>query len=157
MTTRIAPSDFLLPAGADPRIKAFHALWLEKCQGDLPESSQFDLDALSTDYPLLARVGMDASGEALLWLDVANAAHWPFKSPVKGRPVVQSVPLPSIKRVIAALHQTLTSGVPDYYETMSWVHGGHSVSLARIAVPVKGETGPELIAFWVVLEHQNPS
>ena len=152
MTTHIAQSDFLLPAGVHPRIDAFHSLWLEKCRGDLPASSQFDLEVLSATYPLLARLGMDASGKALLWLDVATVARWPFKTPVKDRPVIQSIPLPSIKRVTAAFHQTLTSGIPDYYETTSWSNGGSTVSLARIAVPVKGELGLELIAYWEVLE-----
>jgi len=152
MTPHIPPSDFLLPAGVHPRIDAFYSLWLEKCQGDLPASFQFDLEVLSVNYPLLARIGMDTSGKALLWLDVATDAFWPFKTPVKDRPVVQSVPVPSIKRVIGALQLTLTSGIPDYHETTSWSHGGTTVSLARIAVPVKGEQGPELIAYWEVLE-----
>jgi len=156
MTSHIAPSDFLLPADAHPRIAAFHALWLERCHGDLPDSSQFDVEMLSVKFPLLARVGMDATGKALMWLDVANAARWPFKTPVKNRPVIESVPLPSIKRVTAALHQTLENGIPDYYETTSWSNGGQTVSLARIAVPVKGELGPELIAYWEVLEGDTP-
>lgn len=155
MTTHIAPSDFLLPAGVHPRIDAFYSLWLEKCQGDLPEASQFDLEALSDNYPLVARIGMDASGKALLWLDVATVARWPFKTPVKDRPVVQSVPLPSIKRVIGAFQLTLSSGIPDYYETTSWSNGRSTISLARIAVPVKGEQGPELIAYWEVLEPED--
>ena len=157
MTTHIAPCDFLLPAGVHPRIAAFHALWLDNCQGDLPVSSQFDLDVLSRNYPLLARIGLDASGKTLLWLDVAGAANWPFKTPIRDRPVVQSVPLPSIKRVTAAFHHSLASGVPDYYETTSWSNGGCTVSLARLVVPVKGEQGPELIAYWEVLELENPA
>jgi len=118
----------------------------------LPASAEFDLAALSATYPLLARIGMDEAGKTLMWLDVAQAARWPFKTPVKDRPVVQSVPMPSIKRVIGAFQQTLSSGIPDYYETTSWGNGAQTVSLARIAVPVKGDLGPELLAYWEVLE-----
>jgi len=155
MTPHIPPCDFLLPAGVHPRIDAFHALWLEKCRGDLPAASQFDLEALSGDYPLLARIGLDASGKTLLWLDVANAALWPFRTPVKDRPVIQSVPLTSIKRVTATLHQTLACGIPDYFETTSWSSEGSTVSLARLVVPVKGEQGLELIAYWEVLDPES--
>ena len=155
MTTHIAPSDFLLPAGVHPRIGAFYALWRRKSQGDVPDVAQFDLAELSETYPLLARIGMDPAGKTLMWLDVAAAGHWPFKTPVKDRPLVQSVPMPSIKRVIGAFQETLSSGIPDYYETTSWGNGGQTVSLARIAVPVKGELGPELIAYWEVLEAEN--
>lgn len=156
MTPHIASSDFLLPAGVHPRIDAFYSLWREKSKGELPASSQFDFETLSAEFPLLARIGPDAAGKTLMWLDVANHADWPFKTPVSNRPVVNSVPLPSIKRVIAALHHTLKSGIPDYYETTSWSNGGRTVSLARIAVPVKGEQGPELIAYWEVLEVETP-
>jgi hypothetical protein len=155
MTSHIAPSDFLLPAGVHPRIDAFHALWMEKSQGGLPAASEFDLDRLSVDYPLLGRIGLDEAGKTLTWLDVASTVPWPFKTPVKHRPVIQSVPPTSIKRVVSTLQQTLVSGVPDYYETTSWSNGGNTVSLARIVVPVRGETGPELIAFWEVLEPQD--
>lgn len=154
MTTHIAPSDFLLPAGVHPRIDAFYALWSESCPGGLPDAAQFDLTSLSSSYPLLARIGMDAAGKTLMWLDVAHAGHWPFRTPVKDRPVLQSVPAPSIKRVAAAFQQTLSSGIPDYYETTSWSNDGQTVSMARIAVPVKGISGPELIAYWEVLEPQ---
>ena len=151
MTSHIAPSDFLLPAGVHPRVDAFYSLWLAKCQGDLPTSSQFDIEALSTSYPLLARIGTDKSGATLLWLEVATEVLWPFKAPVRDCPVVQSVPVPSIKRVTAAFQQTLASGIPDYFETTSWSNQGNTVSLARLVVPVRGEQGAELIAYWEVL------
>ena len=127
-------------------------LWLGEAEGGLPASSQFDLANLSATYPLLARVGVDVSGKTLMWCDVANAVRWPFKTPVKNRPVVESVPNTSAKRVVAALNQTLTSRIPDYYETTTWRHGGETISLARLAVPVKGETGIELIASWEIIE-----
>ncbi|SOE08818.1 hypothetical protein SAMN05877838_0548 [Hoeflea halophila] len=151
MTTHIAPSDFLLPARVHSRIDAFYALWRENCRGGLPEAAQFNLTLLSSTYPLLARIGMDAAGKTLMWRDVAHAGHWPFKTPVKGRPVLQSVPVASIKRVVAAFQQTLSSGIPDYYEATSWSNDGQTVSMARIAVPVSGKSGRELLAYWEVL------
>lgn len=151
MNTHFAPSEFRLPSDAHPRIEALHALWLEKGQGDLPAASQFDLSLLSAEYPLLARIGLDVSGTALMWRDVASTMGWPFKAPIRNRPLIESVPQPSIKRVVAVLNQTLTNGIPDYHETTCWMDGGHSVSVARLAVPVIGELGRELIASWEVL------
>ena len=118
----------------------------------MPAASQFDLAVLSAQYPLLARIGMDESGKTLLWLDVTNAVRWPFKTPIKNRPLIDSVPQPSIKRVVGAFKQTLTSGIPDYYETTSWIEDGRAISLARIAVPVIGLSGHEVIAFWEGIE-----
>ncbi|WP_417416596.1 hypothetical protein [Hoeflea sp.] len=157
MTSHFAPTEFRLPAGAHPRIEAFHALWQDKGQGDLPRSSLFDVATLDAQYPLLTRIGMDESGKSLMWLDVANAAQWPFKTPVKNRPVIESVPQTSIKRVIGAFKQTLASGIPDYYETTSWTDIGRTVSLARIAVPVKGEALTELMVYWEVIEAHEAS
>jgi len=152
MNTHFAPSEFRLPSDAHPRIEALHALWLDKGEGDLPASSQFDLAVLSAQYPLLARIGMDASGKNLMWLDFANAVQWPFKAPVKNRPLIESVPLSSIKRVVAVFKQTLTGQVPDYHETTCWMVGGHFVSVVRLALPVRGEAGPEVIASWEIIE-----
>lgn len=152
MTSHFVPTEFRLPAGSHPRIEALHALWLDKGQGDLPASSQFDVAALSAQYPLLTRIGLDASGKSLMWLEVANAVRWPFKTPVKNRPLIESVPQPSIKRVVGALKQTLTGQIPDYHETTCWMDGGHSVSVVRLALPVRGETGPEVIASWEIIE-----
>ncbi|MDF1607797.1 hypothetical protein PZ897_06370 [Hoeflea sp. YIM 152468] len=152
MNSPVRPFDFLMPADAHPRLRDFYALWLAQASAGLPVFSVFDLHRLSADYPLLARIGLDEAGETLMWRDVASTRRWPFKQPVKDRPLLESVPPPSVKRVVATLNQTLTSGVPDYYETTSWMHGGSEISLARLAVPVLGDAGRELILSWEVIE-----
>lgn len=152
MNSPVRPSDFLLPPSAHRRLRDFHALWLAKLDADLPGVSAFDLPKLSIDFPLLARVGFDGTGKTLMWREVANTMRWPFKQPSRNRPLLESVPPPSIKRVVSTLTQTLTSGIPDYYETTSWMNGGRTISLARLAVPVLGQTGRELILSWEVIE-----
>lgn len=150
MTIQIDPAEFRLPGGVRPRIGRFYALWLEKGQGQLPAVSQFDLAALSANYPLLARIGLDASGKTLMWREVASTVQWPFKAPVPDGPLIVSVPQPSVKRVVAGFTHTLTSGIPDYHETTCWVEGDPT-SIARLSVPVIGESGRELIASWELL------
>lgn len=152
MNSPVRPADFQLPAGAPRRIRDFHALWLEKVGGDLPASTEFDVLDLSADYPLLVRIGVEGSSNELVWCEVASAECWPFKTPVKDRPVVESVPPLSVKRVINSFHETLESGIPDYFETTSWWHGGRTVSLARLVAPLSGAAGRELIALWEVIE-----
>lgn len=65
---------------------------------------------------------------------------------------MESVPPLSIKRVINAFEETLASGIPDYFETTSWWHGGRTVSLARLVAPLAADAGRELIALWEVME-----
>jgi hypothetical protein len=152
MNNHMSPSVFQLPDDAHPRLREFHDLWLEKAQGGLPKSSDFDIGALSNSYPLLALIGVEGPDRQLVWRDFAATQHWPFGPPVRNRPVLESVPPLSIKRVITAFEETLESGIPDYFETTSWWHGGHTVSLARLVVPLAAEAGRELIALWEVME-----
>ena len=152
MNGHIPPSSFQLPAKVHPRIRTFHELWLEKAKGNLPECADFDLSGLSTAYPLLARIGVEGPEQTLVWRALAGTKRWPFGPPVAGRPVVESVPPLSAKRVTSAFRETLESGVPDYFETTSWLHGGRTVSLARLVVPLLASAGRELIALWEVLE-----
>ncbi len=152
MTSQISAAGFTLPAHAPKRICDFHTLWLEKAVGGLPDSTAFDVLGLSADYPLLARIGVEELKTGLIWLEVASAEFWPFKTPVKGRPVMESVPPLSVKRVISSFHETLESGIPDYFETTSWLHGGRTVSLARLVAPLSGAAGRELIALWEMID-----
>ena len=152
MNSHMSPSSFQLPDKAHPRLREFHGRWLEKAQGGLPQSSDFDIDALSNAYPLLARIGVEGPERQLVWRDFAATQHWPFGPPVKNRPVLECVPKLSIKRVITAFEETLASGIPDYFETTSWLHGGHTVSLARLVAPLAAGAGRELIALWEVME-----
>lgn len=152
MNSHMSPSSFQLPDKAHPRIREFHGLWLEKAQDGLPQSSDFDIGALSSEYPLLARIGVEGPERQLIWRDFAATKPWPFGPPVKNRPVVESVPPLSIKRVINAFEETLASGIPDYFETTSWWHGGRTVSLARLVAPLAADAGRELIALWEVME-----
>ncbi|MCR9180962.1 MAG: hypothetical protein NXH71_12150, partial [Erythrobacteraceae bacterium] len=78
--------------------------------------------------------------------------RWPFGPPVTGRPVQEAVPPLSIRRVMSSFRQTLSAGIPDYFETTSWMHGGRTVSLARLVAPLAAGAGRELIAFWEVME-----
>lgn len=152
MNSHLPHDRFQLPVKAHPNIRRFHDLWLEKAGDGLPKSSDFDIDALSDQYPLLARIGVDAPGEPLIWREFAATKSWPFGPPVQNRPVQESVPPLSIKRVITSFEETLASGIPDYFETTSWWHGGRTVSMARLAAPVIAATGRELIALWETME-----
>ena len=143
MNSHMSPSSFQLPDKAHPRIREFHGLWLEKAKDGLPQSSDFDIGALSSEYPLLARIGVEGAERQLVWRDIAATKSWPFGPPV---------PPLSIKRVINAFEETLASGVPDYFETTSWWHGGRTVSLARLVAPLAAGAGRELIALWEVME-----
>jgi hypothetical protein len=143
---------FSLREDAPARIRAFYDLWVRLRAGGLPDGSAFDVATLSTDYPLLARIGVRRNDQRLIWLEVATAARWPFKMPAKGRAVLESVPSHSVTRVISAFHHTLSSGTPDYFETTSWMHGGSTLSLARLVVPVATRDGRELIALWEIME-----
>ena len=152
MNSHMSPSMFELPDKAHPRLREFHGLWLEKARGGLPHISDFHIGTLSDTHPLLAHIGVEGPERQLVWRDLAASQPWPFGPPVKGRPVMESVPRLSIKRVINAFEETLASGIPDYYETTSWLHGGHTVSLARLVTPLVTETGREMIALWEVME-----
>lgn len=152
MNSHISPEGIPLPRNVHPRIRSFHDLWIEKAGDGLPKSSDFVFSELSAEYPLLARIGVEGPDQTLVWLELAATGRWPFGTPVEGRPVMESVPPLSIKRVTASFRETLASGVPDYFETTSWMHGGRTVSLARLVAPVAAETGRELIALWTVME-----
>jgi hypothetical protein len=152
MNSHIPSSQFELSAKVHPRIRSFHALWLEKANGKLPDSADFDVAALSTDYPLLARIGVEGPEQTLVWRELAVTKRWPFGPPVIGRPVAESVPPLSIKRVMNSFRETLVNGLPDYFETTSWWHGGRTVSLARLVAPLSAGVGRELIALWEVME-----
>jgi hypothetical protein len=140
-----------LSSKVHPRIRAFHDLWLAKAGQGLPDSSDFDVAALSAEYPLLARIGVDGD-DSLVWREVAAGQRWPFGPPVTGRPVQEAVPPLSIRRVMSSFRETLSAGIPDYFETTSWMHGGRTVSLARLVAPLAAGVGRELIAFWEVME-----
>ncbi|MEQ8479443.1 MAG: hypothetical protein RIC18_02215 [Hoeflea sp.] len=144
---------FQLPDSAPERIRDFHALWLAKASGDVPDALDFDVGVLSAQYPLLARIGTAGAGSELVWRDVAEADHWPFGTPVKGRPVAESVPpLMSVTRAINSFEETLASGVPDYFETTSWLYGGRTSLMARLVAPLAVGDGRELIALWEVID-----
>ena len=157
MNSHISPTGFQVPDKAPPRIHEFHALWLEKAAGDLPLAADFDVEVLSERFPLLARIGVEGPDKTLVWREVASAQRWPFPTPVPDQPVVDSVPLPSVKRVMGTLEETLASGVPDYFETMSWLHGGRTLSLARLVAPVVADAGRELIALWEAMDLPAPA
>ena len=152
MLSKSSADDFRLPDTAHPRIRKFYELWCAKAGKDLPKSSDFDLAALSAEYPLLARIAVDEPDETLIWRDLAATQAWPFGPPVEGRPVVEAVPPTSVKRVIAAFRETLASGIPDYFETTQWMHGGRTLSLVRLVAPLVAGAGIELIALWEVME-----
>lgn len=152
MNSHISPAGFQLPAKVHPRIRTFHELWLEKAKGDLPDSADFDVSALSAEYPLLARVGVEGPEQTLVWRELSGMQRWPFGPPVAGRPIVETVPPLSIKRVTTSFRETLRNGIPDYFETTSWLHGGRTVSLARLVAPLVAGAERELIALWEVLE-----
>ncbi|MDP2120334.1 MAG: hypothetical protein Q8K28_10560 [Hoeflea sp.] len=125
---------------------------MEKAAGALPDASHFDVGQLSADFPLLARIGAMGPDQKLHWRDFTDAEHWPFGPPVRDRPVAETIPPLSIKRVVSAFRETLESGIPDYFETTSWMHGGRTVSLARLVAPIAAGAGRELIALWEVME-----
>ncbi|KJS08870.1 MAG: hypothetical protein VR78_17235 [Hoeflea sp. BRH_c9] len=152
MDRQASASVFQLPDKTPERIRSFHDLWLAKAGGGLPQSSEFDLPALSADYPLLARIGVEGPEKKLIWRELAATELWPFGPPVENGPVAESVPALSVKRVADAFRETLESGIPDYFETTSWFHGGRSLSLARLVAPIAAGAGRELIALWEVME-----
>lgn len=152
MNRSVSPSDFRLPDGAHPRICSFLKFWLNACDGGLPNSTDFDVTTLSAEYPLLACIAAVEPEQTLIWRDISAAARWPFGVPVKGRPVQESVPPLSVKRVLSAFRETLVNGTPDYFETTSWMYGGRSLSLARLVAPVMAGAGRELVAVWEILE-----
>ncbi len=143
---------FELPDHAPARIRQFHDLWMEKAAGDLPDASHFDVASLSDDYPLLARIGAEGPDQQLHWRDITQTKDWPFGPPVKDGPVAESIPPLSVKRVVSAFRETLESGIPDYFETTSWLQGGRTVSLARLVAPVAAGAERELIALWEIME-----
>ncbi|WP_421778992.1 hypothetical protein [Hoeflea sp.] len=119
----------------------------------MPDASDFDIEVLSVQFPLLARIGTAGTGSEFLWRDVSKADHWPFRTPVTGRPVADSVPPGmSVKRAINSFEETLMSGVPDYFETTSWFYGGRTSSMARLVAPLADGERRELIALWEVVE-----
>ena len=146
------PSSFELPDNAPARIRQFHDLWMEKAAGSLPDAAHFDLKVLGADYPLLARIGVEGPDRKLHWREFTEAPHWPFGPPVRDRPVAESIPPLSVKRVVNAFKETLESGIPDYFETTSWLQGGRTVSLARLVAPIAAGAGRELIALWEIME-----
>ncbi|MCY0147563.1 hypothetical protein OEG84_07505 [Hoeflea sp. G2-23] len=148
MNHRFMPPNFRLPDDAHPRICSLFELWLKACDGGLPDVTCFDVTALSAEYPLLARIGIDDPGRVLVWRELPANGHWPFGAPVSGRPVVESVPPLSVRRVMNSFTETLESGMPDYFETTSWMYGGRTRALSRLVVPVNAGAGRELIALW---------
>jgi len=149
-------SIFQLPDKTPPRIRRFHDLWLAKAGGGLPQSSDFNLSALSADFPLLARIGVEGPDKKLIWRELAATERWPFGPPVENGAVTESVPPLRVKRVADAFQETLESGIPDYFETTSWFHGGRTLSLARLVAPLAAGAGRELIALWEVMEPPSP-
>ncbi|WP_156174423.1 hypothetical protein [Hoeflea sp. IMCC20628] len=118
----------------------------------MPQSTDFDVVELSRDYPLLIRVRLEGPKNTLVLHDISATDRWPFKTPVKGKPLADFVPEHSKKRVLGAFEETLASGIPNYYETTSWLHGGKIVSLARLVAPLAAGEGRELIALWDLME-----
>lgn len=144
---------FQLPESAPERIRDFHTLWFAKAWGGVPDASDFDVGVLSARFPLLARIGTAGAGSELVWGDVAKVDHWPFGTPVKGRSVAESVPpLMSVTRAINSFEETLASGVPDYFETTSWLYGGRTSLMARLVAPLAVGDRRELIALWEVID-----
>ncbi|MBC7283765.1 hypothetical protein [Hoeflea sp.] len=125
---------------------------MEKAQGNLPDAADFDVATLGADYPLLARIGAEGPDAKLHWRDITQTQDWPFGPPVKDRPVAETIPPLSVKRVVSAFRETLESGIPDYFETTSWLQGGRTVSLARLVAPIAAGAGRELIALWEIME-----
>ncbi|OCW57758.1 hypothetical protein [Hoeflea olei] len=152
MTGAINLSSFELPSTASDRIRMFHRLWLETGAGNVPDATAFDFAVLSADYPLLARIGMDQTARRLVWLELAVSDNWPFGPPVVNAPVQDCVPPLSIKRVLRSFEDTLETSIPDYFETTSWMHGGTSVSMARLVAPILAGAGRQLIALWDIIE-----
>jgi hypothetical protein len=153
MTVHMPTDAFQLPQTAPERIRDFHTLWFAKAWGGVPDASNFEVGVLSERFPLLARIGTAGPDLELVWGDVAKADHWPFRAPVKGRPVAESVPpLMSVTRAINSFRETLAGGVPDYFETTSWLYGGRTSLMARLVAPLSAGDGRELIALWEVME-----
>lgn len=141
-------SGFQLPESAGERIRAFHDDWLQAAESGMPPASRFDIAALSADFALLARIGLEEATETLVWREVAPAERWPFGRPVAGRSVAESVPPSSLNRAIASFRAAMETRMPDYFETTSWMHGGQTVSLARLVLPVAAAMDVELLALW---------
>lgn len=146
-----------LPAAAHPRISSFFRLWQQIGKGGVPEASAFDLMRLSADYPFVARIGARGPDFDLIWHEVTDQDIWPFSTPIAGEPLVGMAPHSVVARVISALHRTLSSGVPDYFETTSWMYDGRTLAIARLVVPVAVPSGRELILVWETLEPQSPA
>lgn len=141
-----------LPDAAHPRIGSFYRLWQQFGKGDVPEASAFDLRRLSADYPFVARIGARGPDFELIWHEVTDQDIWPFSTPMTGEPLLGMAPQSAVARVVSALHRTLSSGVPDYFETTSWMYDGRTLSIARLVVPVAVPSGRELILVWETLE-----
>jgi len=152
VNSHISSAGFELPHSAPQRIRDFNALWHDLAEGDLPQSTDFDVVELSTDYPLLVRIRLEGPKNTLVLDDIAVTDHWPFQTPVKGKLLADFIPEHSKKRVLGAFEEALENGIPTYYETTSWLHGGQIVSLARLVVPLAAGEGRELIALWDVME-----
>lgn len=147
----IAP-EFQLPDDAPAQIMAFFELWKGRGSGLVPQAEAFDFSELCMEYALLARVGMKSEDQSLFWREVAESRRWPFKAPLANRPIVDSSPTPTETRVLLAFKEALASGLPEYSEITSWMHGGETVSVARLVVPVATQWGRELLALWEVVQ-----
>jgi hypothetical protein len=149
---RPATPGFQLPDDAPAQIRAFFRLWSSRWLGDLPQADAFDIAALSADYPLLVCVGVRSEDQSLFWRHVAATRGWPFKAPVANRPVALTSPIPTESRMLLAFKEALASGLPDYSRITSWMHGGETVSVARLVMPVAARPGRELLALWEVVQ-----
>lgn len=156
MITLAPYSDFELPESAPDPIRRFYKLWCAKALDGLPHSSDFDIAEMSAEYPLLARIGFGSDGRTLIWLELSSGQRWPFGAPQRNGPVADSVPPLSIKRVLGSFNEALSIGIPDYFETTSWLCNGHSMSLARLVVPLAANAGRELIALWHLIDPPRP-
>ncbi|PWV95367.1 hypothetical protein DFR52_11218 [Hoeflea marina] len=150
-----AINQFSLPAGAPLAAKAFVALWHASRAHDRPPPAEsFDLADLGGTYPYLARIcergGDYGPGGDLIWAECATMASWPFARPVIGKPLSESLPAHSVRRVQAAFREVIATGMPSYFEITTWLHDGSELALGRLAVPVEGALGSvDLLALWV--------
>ena len=156
MTNSPFLTDFSLPATVPAVVESFVQMWREACDDTIPDASAFDLATLGERFRFLARIGrrnhaQDEGEGELVWCDCVGMQNWPFAMPVIGRPVADSLPAHSIKRVYAALREVIETGTPSYFEITTWHNDGSELSVARLAVPVRAADETELLVFWVPL------
>lgn len=149
-------NDFSLPATVPAVVESFVQMWSEACDDRIPDASAFDLATLGERFRFLARIGRrnpeqgDGDGE-LVWCDCAGMQDWPFAMPVVGRPVADSLPAHSVKRVYAALREVIETCTPSYFEITTWHNDGSELSMGRLTAPVRAAGRTELLVLWVPL------